>query len=207
MAYDFVRASSQSLTVSGPPATTTPITLFVRSYITDATTNQNLMNLLTASGTVLGFALAARGDVANDPIRTQVFSIGQHAADRTSYALNVWETAAGVVPDNASRTAYLNETFTTNSTSETPGTPNAMEIAGFRGGNTLSGQIAEAAVWSAALTAAEIASLSKGFSPRRIRPQSIVFYAPLIRNLQDLRGALSITNNNTATVAVHPRVY
>ena len=62
-------------------------------------------------------------------------------------------------------------------------------------------------MWSAALNASEIASLGQGVSPRLIRPQSLVFYAPLIRDLMDVRGGLSITNNGTATVANHPRVY
>lgn len=69
------------------------------------------------------------------------------------------------------------------------------------------GLIAEAAIYSAALTAAEIASLAKGMTCDKIRPQSLVFYAPLVRNLQDAKGGLTITNNGGATVATHPRVY
>ena len=69
------------------------------------------------------------------------------------------------------------------------------------------GRIAEVGLWNAALTASEIASLADGMTCDKVRPQSLVFYAPLIRDLQDLRGGLSITNNNTATVANHPRVY
>ena len=68
------------------------------------------------------------------------------------------------------------------------------------------GSIAEAAIWNAALTDDEILSLAKGFTPDQIRPQNLVFYAPLIRELQDLRGGLTITNNNGATVSNHPRV-
>jgi hypothetical protein len=67
--------------------------------------------------------------------------------------------------------------------------------------------IAEVGIWSAALTAAEIASLAKGMTCDKVRPESLVFYAPLVRDLQDLSGGLTITNNNTATVATHPRVY
>ena len=69
------------------------------------------------------------------------------------------------------------------------------------------GRIADAAIWNAALTASEIASLAKGMTCDKVRPQSLVFYAPLVRDLQDVRGGLTITNNNTATVANHPRVY
>jgi hypothetical protein len=46
-----------------------------------------------------------------------------------------------------------------------------------------------------------------GMTCDKIRPQSLVFYAPLVRDLIDVKGGLTITNNNTATVANHPRVY
>lgn len=69
------------------------------------------------------------------------------------------------------------------------------------------GSVAEIGVYSVALIASEIRSLSRGVACRLVRPQSLVFYAPLIRNLVDVRGGLSLTNNNAATVAVHPRVY
>jgi len=41
----------------------------------------------------------------------------------------------------------------------------------------------------------------------KVRPESLVFYAPLVRDLQDVCEGLTITNNNGATVANHPRVY
>jgi hypothetical protein len=69
------------------------------------------------------------------------------------------------------------------------------------------GKFAEVGIWSAALTVDEIRSLSKGMTCDKVRPQSLVFYAPLVRDLIDYKGGLTITNNNTATVAVHPRVY
>jgi hypothetical protein len=70
-----------------------------------------------------------------------------------------------------------------------------------------SGDAAEAGVWNKVLTAAEVASLADGFTCNKVRPDALVFYAPLIRELQDVKGGLTITNNNTATVANHPRVY
>jgi hypothetical protein len=69
-----------------------------------------------------------------------------------------------------------------------------------------SGTIAEVGIWNVALTTAEIASLAKGMTPDKIRPQRLVFYAPLVRDLVDAKGGLTITNNG-ATVANHPRVY
>lgn len=67
--------------------------------------------------------------------------------------------------------------------------------------------IAEVAVWNAVVTASEILSLSKGFASKYIRPASLAFYAPLVRNLIDNSEGLSITNNNSATVSDHPRIY
>ena len=71
----------------------------------------------------------------------------------------------------------------------------------------MDGELADIGIWSAALTAAEIASLAKGMTCDKIRPQSLVFYAPLVRDLNDQKGGLTITNNNGAPVANHPRVY
>ena len=71
----------------------------------------------------------------------------------------------------------------------------------------MDGKIAEVGIWNAALTTAEIASLASGIICDKIRPQSLVFYAPLVRDLIDQKGGLPITNNNSATVANHPRIY
>jgi hypothetical protein len=56
------------------------------------------------------------------------------------------------------------------------------------------------------LNSAEITALARGFTADQIRPQSLSFYAPLVRDLQDVRGGLAITNNNGATAATHPRI-
>ena len=88
---------------------------------------------------------------------------------------------------------------------------NALTIAGRFNNGTIGlfavGRIAEVGIWNAALTAAEIASLAKGMTCDKVRPQSLVFYAPLVRDLIDARGGRAITNNNGATVAAHTRVY
>ena len=73
--------------------------------------------------------------------------------------------------------------------------------------NFWAGDLAEVGVWNVALTADEIASLGKGVSCDQVRPQSLVFYAPLVRNIADIARGITLTNVNTATVAVHPRVY
>lgn len=71
----------------------------------------------------------------------------------------------------------------------------------------LNGVQSEIAIWKGAgLNADEVVALSKGFTAPQIKPQNLSFYAPLVRDLQDLRNNFTITNNGGATVATHPRV-
>ncbi len=65
----------------------------------------------------------------------------------------------------------------------------------------LNGRIAEAAIWDVVLSDAEVSSLAKGFRSDLIRPASLKFYLPLIREVQDVRAGLSFTNNATAAAA------
>jgi hypothetical protein len=74
--------------------------------------------------------------------------------------------------------------------------------------NYSSGNIAEAAIWNVQLTDAEFASLAVGISPLVIRPQSLVFYVPLVRdNDEDLIGGNSLTAFNSPTIQAHPPIY
>jgi len=128
--------------------------------------------------------------------------------------VNTFFHVAGVFTSSISRTPYFNGSAgTTNTDSVTHSSlPDTTSISAFFDGNSTPlqyflGDIAEVGIWNAALTAAEIASLAKGMTPDKIRPQSLVFYAPLVRDLIDQKGGRAITNTNSATVANHQRVY
>lgn len=76
------------------------------------------------------------------------------------------------------------------------------------GGLRLAANYAEWAVWDVALTAAEVASLSKGFAPSLIRPGSLVNYWPIIGRYSpeiDVMGGGGLTLTGTSAAA-HPRV-
>jgi hypothetical protein len=151
---------------------------------------------------------------AND-MRAQSFGSSNSAGVSTGAnpATGTWFHVAGVFASATSRICYLNGTAgTTDTASSTINTLNEIIVGGRRGaggavGLFWDGKVADAGIWNTDLTAAEIASLADGMSCDKVRPQSLVFYAPLVRDLQDVRGGLTITNNNTATVANHPRVY
>jgi len=72
------------------------------------------------------------------------------------------------------------------------------------------GSVAEVGIWNVALTASEIATLSVGYSPLLVRPQSLVFYVPLVRdNDDDIVGGLSMTavvSSGFPGIATHPPI-
>lgn len=68
------------------------------------------------------------------------------------------------------------------------------------------GDVAEVGVYNAILTADEIAALAKGYKCSDIRPQSLRFDLRMIRDLQDRRGGMVMTNTNGASVSSHPRI-
>lgn len=212
MAYEF-NGTNQYLSVASAPATAVPLTLACWFYPDSITANYLLFQV--SDGTTLNrFVLAALGTFAGDPLRASVAGdSGEGIADSTAgFVANTWQHACGVFSANNSRTVYLNAAnSSTNTTTTAPRVLNKVEIA-FRTssgvpGLFLDGRLAEVGIWNAALTQPEIASLAKGMTCDKIRPQSLVFYAPLVRDLIDAKGGLAITNNNGATVAPHPRIY
>lgn len=66
-------------------------------------------------------------------------------------------------------------------------------------------RMADVGIWNQTLTAGEVASLADGMSCDKVRPHGLVLYAPLVRDLIDLKGN-TLTNNST-TVVDHPRIY
>lgn len=79
------------------------------------------------------------------------------------------------------------------------------------GVNLLNGRLAEMAVWNVGLIAAEVAALSKGFSPSLIRPTSLVAYWSLNRpgtahQVDHWKHGLTATVNGVITDYDHPRV-
>lgn len=88
-----------------------------------------------------------------------------------------------------------------------------LAALGYGGGldsssNWVDGEVAEYGYWNIPLTADEMASLGKGFRADRIRPQSLQFYAPCVRDLQDIRGGRTLVKQAGSDVITdHPRVF
>jgi hypothetical protein len=213
MARNFTAASSQYLSAT-LSSISEPFTLACWFNASDITTFSTLFGVQNLSNGNRS-NLFASGSLVGDPVQaaTTIGGTAGTSSSASAYLQNVWGHAAGVFETTSSRTVYFNGVAgTTNTTSLSPsyGAPTIGIGARHNGtswGLYANANTADCGIWNAALTAAEIASLAKGMTCDKVRPQSLVFYAPLVRDLQDVRGGLTITNNNTATVANHPRVY
>ena len=216
MAYDF-NGTNQFLNTptTGAVVAGMPLTMACWFYPNNATANLTLMAmspLWTNIGNPGYYVMSANGSAAGDPIQIGTDSFGNTFVNSTAgFTANNWHHACGVFTSTTSRTVYLDGgNSATNTFNHSPNSP----VQGLRIGQfvqnferRMNGRIAEVGIWNAALTAAEIASLAKGMTCDKVRPQNLVFYAPLVRDLIDAKGGRAITNNNGATVANHPRVY
>lgn len=204
MAYLFASASSQYLIGGSAPVSAVPLT--IAAWFKP-----------TASGA--GGAICAVGGVTDhcrlslSSGQVQALSQGSSTAiSLTSGSITAgqWAHCAAVFSGTASRIAYLNGVAATENTTNCTQGAFSETLIGARRITTLaqfiSGDIAEVGVWNVALNADEIAGLAKGFPCRLARPSSLQFYSRLIRIAMDIRGGITLTNTNGATVSKHPRI-
>ena len=227
MAYTFSRSPSRYLLALSAPVTAAPLTISAWSYPTATvqstfvSINNSAYSCSYAGGTRCGdFEIGAYG-VSNiravasvsGPVPGGVSTQGNYVSGAVT--LNTWQHIAGVYSASNNRRAYWNGTA-----SAAPATNNLVPVALSRlviGLDRVTspqvtdrqhvGRIAEVAIWKAALTADEVLALSRGMSPELVRPQSLVFYAPLLRDLNDRVNNLALTNVGGALVSDHPRIF
>jgi hypothetical protein len=205
MAYIF-NVANQYLSTALAPVTAAPLTIAL--WNNNISVGSTLISLCTINGTHRFQITNPSGGLVNAITSDGTTTATASAGGRVN---SVFNHIGAVFSANNNRIAYVNGTAgAANTTSVNPTTINTLLICAVYNTtlqNYHAGLIAEVGIWNAALTAAEFASLAKGMTCDKIRPQSLVFYAPLVRNLIDQKGGLTITNNNNATVANHPRVY
>ena len=213
MARAFLAASTEYLSVASAPVTAAPLTMACWFNANDVTTNYTLMGV-GDSASLERFNMLVRGAVGGDPLsfRAQDSGGGTNADTSSGYSANTWHHGCAVAVSSTDRTVYLDGgNAGTSAVAHTPASIDRTVLAATAHSTItqhFDGELAEAAIWNAALDADEAAALGAGFSPLLIRPQSLVFYVPLVRDDDnDLIGGLSLTANGTPTVDPHPRVY
>lgn len=218
MARSFAGGSSQYLTSAN--ARNTPITLALRFYPTADTASMTMFEQTsTTQAAANAIALVAAGASAGDPIQATTFATGSSfAATTTGWVVNTWYGAAHTSTGATDRNAYIDGGSSGNNTTSRAPTNIDRTVVGalFNDAtnaysNYYTGRIMEAAIWSVALSAAELVALAKGFSPLLIRRASLVAYWPLGGHygqfdLDRYKSRWDLSPTNSPTWADHGRV-
>ena len=210
MAVILLSASSQRLEVASGIVTAVPATMSVWFNSTTTSGTQGMVGCFNST--------ASNGlymDLSGSRVRANSNTGGtiRTATDSVNYTINTWNHACVTFTSATARAAYLNGGNSgTNATSSTPTGINTTTIGSNRAGATInnffSGQLQHAAIWNVVLTAQEILSLSQGYSPLFIRPQSLLGYWPLTATGQGAaEAAYNLTSYNTPTWATSTKMF
>jgi len=218
MARLFNDASNEYLT-GASPLSADPLSMvtWFRTDDSAKATGQGLVYLGQPT-TSNWFRLTLQSNVAGDPIRAQAQTlIGNNSADTTAGVSDSnWHHAAVAFNANGHVTVYLDggNSASASGSTITPAGVDTITLGawdnntGYSNTNQfMSGDIAETAIYNIELTAADIASLASGVSPLLVRPESLVFYSPLIRNEDyDIVGGVSLSIGGTPEISAHPAI-
>lgn len=208
MAIDFT-ATTDRYEAVGAAATAYPVS-FACWFYADTLTAQRTLVCLGSSATANQFMLlgaSSSGVVA----QSEIGGVIATATSTTAPSTGVWYHAAGVFASATDRRAYIDggSKGTNATTNNFPTVVNRTLIAQRRRngayGQGMDGRIMEAAIWNAELSDADVYALSRGYSPRFIVPTSLVFYAPMIRDVIDLARGRALTATGSQVVIEHTR--
>lgn len=198
---------------------------FVRASAAPSTANLKFAGGMVGDGVALGGAQRPQDHMAWNHTSSSFYGSNYHRTLADAYhrgqmtianlTADTWHSI-GAVFNGSTIQSYLNGTADgSEATSAARGNAVFFDAlagittaGGLDGSSQFSnGQLAEFAVWNVALTADEITSLSKGFRARLIRPQSLVFYAPMVRERVDIRGGRTLSLlAGTEVISDHPRI-
>lgn len=200
--------STNCIYAEATPASDEPMTFaawFKPSSLPGAGNVATLISICNAGSTPY-FGLVLNGD-NSDYVEARTYD-GSYAAAATSAApsTGTWYHGCAVFRANNDRSVFLdggNEG--TYSTSENPFGLSyigvACRIANSGLTELFAGELAEVAVWDVGLSDDEVESLADGYSPKFIRPGSLVFYLPMVRTYTpDVIGNEAMTAVGTPTV-------
>lgn len=211
MAYNFIAENAQYTLSPFSSIAFYPTTFSAWVYATDDTLAMTIVSWNQPTGSA-GFRTLLAGQATNDPVRG-VLGVSTFSQISPGFTINTWHHICFVCASSVSRTVYRDGVAgNTNTTNSTPFNLTRFWIGTSAGASYFKGHISDVAIWSAALNTDEINSLAKGFSAKRIRPQSLEYYVPLVRNLYEYNSNISVTSTEISggsapTVTTHNRIY
>lgn len=213
MAYDF-NGTSDTIEASTGVVSGTSILTIACWFNSDSTTvNQTLVAIYASDGTS-GYRIEAAGAAANDPVRIVARASNLETASGAtgSYIANKWHHVCGIYSGTANRRCALDGLFGGTSVTVRNSATTQKTLIGAHISTTpantqfANARIAEVGIWDINLTDDEAVALSKGAKPINVRPDRLVFYAPLVRDVSDYVEGVALTKNNPL-VADHTRRY
>jgi hypothetical protein len=226
MSVEFNDGNSEYLSYADAIVPAVPLTIACWFRTDDATVNQALASIAYGSSNTNYFLLwAIRSGAGSHPSEIWATTYGQGvsgtAYSGNTFSANMWHHAAAVFGGSSSRVAYLDASAGSEDT--TPVTPVSLNRTAigclYRSsiGSYMSGRIGEVGIWSAELTADELASLAAGYAPSLVRPDQLYAYIPLRRelsssdkypiyNYEPLGSPLSFSENGSPVTAAHPGI-
>lgn len=208
MAIDFP-ATTDRYEGTGAAATDYPVSFACWFYADTLTAQRTLVCLGSSTGgnqfVLLG--VSSTGVVA----QSEIGGVVATATSTTAPSTATWHHAAGVFASSTDRRAYIDggSKGTNATTNAWPSLVNRTLIAQRRRngsyGQGMDGRIAEAAIWNTELSDDDVYSLSRGYRPSLIKPQNLVFYAPMIREVIDISRSRTLTASGSPAVIEHYR--
>jgi hypothetical protein len=169
--------------------------------------NTDLFSAIIQTATKKMTALSTNGAAGSDST----------AASSTVLTVSTWYHAAFVYATTSSRSCYINgggKVTSTVSIIPTAGHFNDTGIGGYYNNgaiaNTFNGNIAFPAFWNAALSDSDVLSLSKGASPKLIRPDALVSYTRMTGSSSpepDYSQSSTWAINGAPTEVANPLIY
>jgi len=226
MAYTFAKSPNHSYlrTTASPPVqwgqgvNGTGFSVSLWFNAADATAKHTLLRLEHSSELNTRYLLIADGATDGDPVKW-ISQIGEYkyTAGQTSYTASTWQ--------HVFASAYFGKTYMTLSVAlngalicaekaDAIAPTEDESYVQISGDNVfipaIDGAIAEVAIYDIDMIEQGMEQarfeLARGFAPSRVMPQNLIFYAPLIRGLQDVVSANSLSAYNTPTVSAHPPI-
>lgn len=212
MAGTFTNATSEYLETAFSGVTGVPLSVSLWAQAVDVEIEYTMWFLGDKDSHADWFRLYTRDGVGNVRFQKRDGS-GLSHAESGGMTNGTWHQVGAVSSAADSYFAYTDGSPSDEqTTSRTPANVDRISIGRLGDASPeqyWDGLIAEVAVWNVALTTAEMAILADGYAAPFVRPDALVFYAPLISvtgDEPDLVGGLILTNNNTVTDANHPRI-